>query len=367
MSLNNPLTSAEISRLEDALLRFTPGRSWEVKTVSFPPTADTDLDIAHTLPASDPSRVDYQVLQVSSPCLVYHDTSPDRVAWSNGIIRLRCTQPSASVVLVLSTSGDINDRTDPLHPAGTPKSFLINDSTYGPVSIGILPASSGRRQLNGIDMSALAAGSSTSRWRIGAYNSASNQRELVFIDMLEAGNPYTFHFKRTASNEYTFEPESAVDLILGEDTSTGRLTAVNSSIVRAGTLYVGSTLPSGRWNAVAYNSGNFTGSGSMTWTVESGDVVDYSYMRHDKTAILSLWLDNTAVGGTPDVSLAVALPFTAATAKVTTCELYDNGALVDGAMWVGASGTQLAIARRDRANFTAGAVSVHGQIALEIA
>ena len=257
----------------------------------------------------------------------------------------------------LTVEGDIEGGGD-----GTFDGNVTADADSEPVIAGLLTAVSNTRQVNGIDMRSAA----TSRWRIGSYNSPSNQRELVFIDMLETSQPYVFRVKRTAANAYMLQPEGTVALTVGEDAVGGRLTELTASTARVGTLYVSSTLPAGRWNAITYAAGNFTGGGSMTWTVDSGDVTDYSYMRLDKTAIVSVWLDNTVVGGTPDTSLLITLPFTVGSSKITTCELFDNGALVTGVAYV-TSGTTLVISRLDRANFTAGTVAVHAQIAVEIA
>jgi hypothetical protein len=94
----------EISRLEENMLKFSPYRGWYITTVTFPSNANTDVDIPHTLSVSNPEAVQYQVLQSAQPVIVYHDTSPTRVAWSQGLIRLRCTSPNAKVVVLLTTT-----------------------------------------------------------------------------------------------------------------------------------------------------------------------------------------------------------------------------------------------------------------------
>lgn len=76
-------------------------------------------------------------------------------------------------------------------------------------------------------------------------------------------------------------------------------TVTNASLVAAGI---------GSWTDVTYASGNFTGLGAMTWTVDSGDAQNYSYCRIGNVLHVSLWLITTSVGGTPNVALQVAVP-----------------------------------------------------------
>jgi hypothetical protein len=63
------------------------------------------------------------------------------------------------------------------------------------------------------------------------------------------------------------------------------------------------------WTDVAYNSGNFTASGSMTWTVASGDVILYRYKMLSSDTMLLQWrIIQSSVGGTPDTNLMLAIP-----------------------------------------------------------
>lgn len=68
------------------------------------------------------------------------------------------------------------------------------------------------------------------------------------------------------------------------------------------------TTAAGIWTSVAYNSANFTASGSMTWTVDSGDQVAYAYMMIGKTMFISFTFNNTSVGGTVSTELRFAIP-----------------------------------------------------------
>jgi len=58
----------------------------------------------------------------------------------------------------------------------------------------------------------------------------------------------------------------------------------------------------------AYSAGNFTGSSSMTWTVEEADVLAYHYFILG--SLMYIWFDfnNTTVGGTVDYTLFFKIP-----------------------------------------------------------
>jgi len=74
----------------------------QVVHATFPASANTDLDIRHTLTPSDPEWVDYQVLKADRACCLYHDTSRTRKAWTKGVVYLRCNVASAVVDVLLS-------------------------------------------------------------------------------------------------------------------------------------------------------------------------------------------------------------------------------------------------------------------------
>lgn len=68
-------------------------------------------------------------------------------------------------------------------------------------------------------------------------------------------------------------------------------------------------LPSGTgWTTPSFAAGNYTGSGSMTWTLTSGDVALNKYIVIGKTVHWHMNLITTSVGGTPSTGLRVALP-----------------------------------------------------------
>ena len=64
----------------------------------------------------------------------------------------------------------------------------------------------------------------------------------------------------------------------------------------------------GAWVTPTYAAGDFTATGSMTWTVEAGDVADYKYTIINKTMIVSFVISASVVGGTAATQLLVKVP-----------------------------------------------------------
>lgn len=110
----------------------------------------------------------------------------------------------------------------------------------------------------------------------------------------------------------------------------------------------------GEWSNVAFAAGNFTGNGSMTWTVAAGDQITYAYTLIGKTMIIAAHLDTTTVGGVVNTELRVAIPggFTAAQIMSGAFDLSNNGTSEKGAWQVSASGTYVQLVRPAAANWT---------------
>ena len=99
----------------------------------------------------------------------------------------------------------------------------------------------------------------------------------------------------------------------------------------------------GAWSSVAFNAANFTGNGSMTWTVASGDQSTYAYVEIGKTMIVSFDILTTTVGGTPNPLLMIAIPNgrTAQKNINTSFHYSDNGSVGTGLASVSAGGTTI--------------------------
>jgi hypothetical protein len=113
------------------------------------------------------------------------------------------------------------------------------------------------------------------------------------------------------------------------------------------------------WTAVSFSAGNFTGSGSMTWTVGSGDVIANRYKVIGKTLIWQVELNATTVGGTPSNQLKIAVPTgTLKTGANSFAWIYDNAVATTGYVSNSAtlgsnSSSVIGIIRSDQANYTA--------------
>lgn len=57
-----------------------------------------------------------------------------------------------------------------------------------------------------------------------------------------------------------------------------------------------------------FAAGDFTGNGSMTWTVDSGDVTARQYKQRGRTVYANLDIRTSSVGGTPSTQLTIACP-----------------------------------------------------------
>lgn len=126
----------------------------------------------------------------------------------------------------------------------------------------------------------------------------------------------------------------------------------------------------GAFISLAFNAGDFTAGGSMTWTVGSGDVLNYGYSMNHKMMALALSLANTSVGGTLGNELRIAVPAGKTIAKRFdgTVRIVDNGVDQIGAARAVAGNTYISIFKVPLANFSAStdATAVLGQIQFEV-
>ena len=71
---------------------------------------------------------------------------------------------------------------------------------------------------------------------------------------------------------------------------------------------IASTTALGNWIDAPFSAGDFTASGSMTWTVDAGDVIFYRYMVLGNTMWMTWFIDNTTVGGSLSNVLRLGVP-----------------------------------------------------------
>ncbi len=113
--------------------------------------------------------------------------------------------------------------------------------------------------------------------------------------------------------------------------------------------------PTGAWTDEAHAGGDYTGSGSMTWTVASGDQLVKAYTILGKTMVVSVVLTNTTVAGTPGAFLQIEIPagFNA-NRTVQGMILYDDNGTVDIGTWtVLSADAHIYLGTKTGANWTA--------------
>lgn len=120
-----------------------------------------------------------------------------------------------------------------------------------------------------------------------------------------------------------------------------------------------------------FDGANFTGNGSMTWTVDAGDVSTYAYAVQGKLLYLAFWLASTTVGGTPNTTLQIKVPggLTVAKNMWATFLYNDNGGTTTvGEILAPAGSTTLFLAKFGSPNWTASTnnTTVKGEIFFEV-
>ena len=81
----------------------------------------------------------------------------------------------------------------------------------------------------------------------------------------------------------------------------------------------------GPWILLPFNAADWTASGAMVWTVLAGNVTDQSYRLSGNTIIYSVNVSSTTVGGTADIELRIALPYTCQNTTSTPMQVLSPG------------------------------------------
>lgn len=93
-----------------------------------------------------------------------------------------------------------------------------------------------------------------------------------------------------------------------------------------------------KYRDIPYAAGNFTGSGTITWTVGSGDQVRLRFAIINEVAFIHVQIELTSVSGA-GTELRIALPFSTTATQTVPVRAVDNGTFVDA--FVSISGSQL--------------------------
>lgn len=108
-------------------------------------------------------------------------------------------------------------------------------------------------------------------------------------------------------------------------------------------------------NPVAFLAGNFTASGSMTWTVGSGDQTMFEYVSTGGFCRVRCNLVTTTVGGTPSTGLLITIPNSLTSKEVVIVPFYysDNGTTDCGYASTSVGGTLITLNKPAAANWSA--------------
>lgn len=132
-------------------------------------------------------------------------------------------------------------------------------------------------------------------------------------------------------------------------------------------------IPAARYEglvAMTFSAGDFTASGSMTWTVDLSDVKTFKYERQGNKMTVVFTIEASSVGGTPDTDLFIRIPQggVAASDAHALVRMYDNGAPVVAEAIVRNGNNVIAINRLDVAplSLSTNATEVQGEITFEV-
>lgn len=109
------------------------------------------------------------------------------------------------------------------------------------------------------------------------------------------------------------------------------------------------------WINIPYDAANFTGNGTITWTVDAGDQTDFSYKIVDgNLVILNIRVENTDLSGAGNI-LSITLPAAITPKKglAGPALIIDAGTVNPGGFFSIAAGVAaVTFVRNDFANFT---------------
>lgn len=151
---------------------------------------------------------------------------------------------------------------------------------------------------------------------------------------------------------------------LGIGATNGSLLGVSSGVPAWNTM---------AWTTPAFSAGDFTASGSMTWTVAAGDVTTFAYLLLGKTMIVNFNIATTTVAAPLSSLLKIKIPASQIAAKTVIVPIYtvDNNAAPGspGFATVTAAGTTIDCAKdTTQSNWSASTdlTYVRGSITFEV-
>lgn len=128
----------------------------------------------------------------------------------------------------------------------------------------------------------------------------------------------------------------------------------------------------GQWITPTFSAGDYTGNGTQTWTLQSGDIGVFAYHVSNKTVVITLQLATTSVGGVANTTLQITNTawggLTAARVSYNHASfISDNGTLREGSIQI-IDGTHVGFILSTGANWAAAAntTNVYGQLTFEV-
>lgn len=178
---------------------------------------------------------------------------------------------------------------------------------------------------------------------------AGTAGQVVSIQSVGAGNVFLAHQNAGST---------AANRLINFATSAN--TPLAAGVGVAVYQYDGTTA---RWRLITHDqgvgitptfaAGDYTASGSMTWTLQSGDVLAEHYYLRGRKLTVAIALSSTTVGGSVSTGLRRLLfGFTAKDFQRTAVVITDNGVRSTGYIEVTAAITYAEFHRSDNANWT---------------
>lgn len=218
----------------------------------------------------------------------------------------------------------------------------------------------------------------TRSWFLAAFASVSTSVQDLIFGHQKATNKAILRLTRdiATATRWTLRPDDVTCIVdgvdLGEDLSGKRFDHGYFVNVHANTGYYERqrTAKMGEWTAVPYAAGDFTASGGMTWTVQAGDLLYFSYSIVGKTLTVSWRILTSSTGGVAGNSLQIKIPGGYSPVGTSVGVHYYSDAGVAGVGYCVCSGTNILLRKPATANWNNAAVNTtesQGTFTFEVA